>query len=78
MVTKTVTIEADKSSNTWQEKRTYWQPNTKTGETIMSMIGWFNFLLVAGSVILCIKFYAQTKEREDKLKKKSKYLPDYD
>lgn len=78
MVTKVVTVEADEGSNTWEEMRTYWEPNTKTGETIMNMISWFNLTLVAISIILCIRFYVRTKEREDKLKKKSRYSTDYD
>lgn len=43
MVTRTVTVEADEGPNTWEEKRNYWEPKTKTGETIMEIIGWFEF-----------------------------------
>jgi hypothetical protein len=78
MVTKTITVEADEGPNTWEEKRTYWQPDTKTGETIMSLISWFNLALVIGCIALCIEFYAKNKERENHLKKKNRYLPDYD
>ena len=78
MVSRTVTVEADEGPNTWEERRTYWEPKTKSGKTIMDIISWFNIVLVVISVVLAIKFYSKTKERENKLKKKNRYLPDYD
>ncbi|MEJ7683605.1 MAG: hypothetical protein WKG06_38250 [Segetibacter sp.] len=30
MVTRTVTVEADEGPNTWEERRTYWESETKT------------------------------------------------
>jgi hypothetical protein len=76
MVTRTVTVEADEGPSTWEERRTYWEPETKTGETIMDVIGWFNFGLVIGSFVLCLKFYSKSKEREDNLKKENRYFSD--
>lgn len=62
MITRTVTVEADEGQNTWQERRTYWQPKTKTGSTVMTIIGWFNIGLVVGTFCLCLKFYSNAKE----------------
>jgi hypothetical protein len=65
MVTRSVTVEADEGPNTWREKRTYWEPETKSGKTVMEVIGFFNFALVVGSIYLCLRFYSKSKERED-------------
>ncbi len=32
MVTRMVTVEADEGPNSWEERRTYWKPRTKTSE----------------------------------------------
>lgn len=69
MVTRSGTVEADEGPNTWQEKRTYWEPETKSGKIVMDVIDFFNFGLVIGSIFLCIRFYSKSKEREDYLKK---------
>jgi hypothetical protein len=74
MVTRTVVVEADEGPNVWEERRTYWEPQTKTGEIIMHIIGWFNFGLVIGSFILWVKFYSKSKEIEENSKKKNRYF----
>lgn len=75
-VTKIVTVEADEGSNTWKERRTYWQPKTATGEILMDILGWFNFAVILTSFILWLKLYSRSKMRENQLKGKSKYDPD--
>ena len=66
MVTRTVLVEADEGPNTWEEERTYWQPETKFGKTMMDIIGWINFAIVISCFIFCLKFYLKTSEKEDK------------
>lgn len=64
MITRTVTVEADEGPSAWQERRTYWQPRTKTGNTVMSLIGWANIGFVIGSFYLCLRYYSKAKEKE--------------
>lgn len=78
MVTKTVLQEADDSPHTWEEERTYWVPNTEKGKRIMNLIEWVLGIFSIGSVVLCVRYYVKAKEKENKVKKKSRYLPEYD
>lgn len=77
MITRTGVVEADEGPNTWEERRTYWQPETKTGETVMNVIGWLNFVIVAACFISCLKFYSKSKEKEDNLKTKTRHTSDF-
>lgn len=63
MVTKTVTVEADEGPGSWEEQRTYWQPNTLKGERVIKIIDWLLIALCVGTIIVCVKCYILAKEK---------------
>jgi len=63
MVTEKVTVEADEGPATWEEVRTFWRPNTESGETAITLIGWTLTVLCIGSLLVCIKYYVLAKKK---------------